>query len=128
MANNYHLVSGDNLYIRIVGLDEKMGNLFNVNMGNGGMSGGAENGSTYLSSYTISEDGTIDFPVVGPVIVKGLTIEEAKDLLHSRVSEYLKEPTIIIKLTSFNITLLGEWRSPGKYPVFQDKITIFELR
>ena len=126
LGNNYRLVAGDNLYIRIVGLDEKMGNLFNVNMGNAGMSGGAEGGNTYLSSYTISEEGTIDFPVVGPVLVKGLTLEEAKGVLHKRVSEYLKEPTIIVKLTSFNITLLGEWRSPGKYPVFQDKLTIFE--
>ena len=127
MASTYRLCMGDNLYIRVTGLDEKMNNIFNLTSGGSNASmGNSESGGAYLSSYTVSNEGTIDFPVVGSVNVVGLTLSEAKTKLFNRVSEYIKQPTIIIKLTSFNITLLGEWKSPGKKPILQEKLTIFE--
>ena len=33
---------------------------------------------------------------------------------------------VIVRLASFRITLLGEFKSPGKYDVYQSNINIFE--
>jgi polysaccharide export outer membrane protein len=38
----------------------------------------------------------------------------------------VKNTVVIVKLANFRITMLGEFKMPGKYLVYQDKINIFE--
>ena len=117
---DYKVQPGDNLYINITSIDEKTTAVFNKNSGT--MSGiGA-----YLNSYTIGDDGTIDFPLTGKIQIHNLTIEEVKGEIQNVMNEYLKETIIIVKLLNFNITMLGEVNTPGQYKVYQDKINLFE--
>jgi len=76
--------------------------------------------------YLIDKDGEIDFPVIGKTKIAGLSAEEVRVLLRDRLSEYLKDPIINIRLRNFTITVLGEVRRPGTYPVNGERITIFE--
>ncbi|WP_368662588.1 polysaccharide biosynthesis/export family protein [Zobellia laminariae] len=50
----------------------------------------------------------MDFPVVGKVKIAGLSGEEVKALLRDKLSDYLKEPIINIRLRNFTISVLGE--------------------
>ena len=47
-------------------------------------------------------------------------------MLEKRLTEYLVNPVVIVRLASFRITMLGEFKSPGKYDVYQSNINIFE--
>ncbi|MEE4257878.1 MAG: SLBB domain-containing protein, partial [Bacteroidales bacterium] len=47
-------------------------------------------------------------------------------LLEKKLQEYLLNPVVIVRLASFRITLLGEFKSPGKYDVYQSNINLFE--
>ena len=76
--------------------------------------------------YLIDQNGEIDFPVIGKVKIAGLSPEETRVLLRQRLSEYLKDPIINIRLRNFSITVLGEVNIPGTYPVTGEKITILE--
>ncbi len=76
--------------------------------------------------YLIDGQGEIDFPVVGKLKIAGLSPEETRVLLRDRLSEYLKDPIINIRLRNFSVTVLGEVRNPGTYPVIGEKITILE--
>ena len=76
--------------------------------------------------YLIDEKGEIDFPVIGKLKIAGLSPEETRQLLRERLSEYLKDPIINIRLRNFSVTILGEVRQPGTYPVVGEKITILE--
>ncbi|SFR82031.1 MULTISPECIES: polysaccharide biosynthesis/export family protein [Maribacter] len=76
--------------------------------------------------YIIDKSGNIDFPVVGQVKIAGLTAEKTKELLKEKLSNYLKDPIINIRLKNFTVTILGEVKSPGTYPVIGEQITILE--
>ena len=76
--------------------------------------------------YLVDKDGEIDFPVIGKIKVAGLSSEELRVLLRDRLSEYLKDPIINIRLRNFTVTVLGQVNRPGTYPVNGERITIME--
>jgi polysaccharide biosynthesis/export protein len=122
-AAEYKVQPNDNLYISIKSLSERANELFNQQMGATEMTSDA---SIYLNSYTVNREGNIDFPVIGKVFVRDMTVDQVKEKLQLLVSEYLKETIVIVKLVNFNVTLLGEVQKPGEYKIYQDRITIFE--
>jgi polysaccharide export outer membrane protein len=122
---NYKVENGDNLFIKIVSMDETTSTLLNP-MGSGGGGGSSGGGGNYLNSYTVTEEGYLDFPLVGKIYVKGKTVEEITDLLTEKLNEYIREFVVIIKLVNFNITILGEVSSPGQYQIYQTDINMFE--
>jgi len=121
-AADYKIQPNDNLYIRVYSLDEKTNNLFNRSSNSNYYS----NSQTYFDSYTVSNEGYVEFPIIGKVFIKELTIEQTRNLIQQLVDEYLKETVVIVKMSIFNVTILGEVRNPGVVQVFQDKINIFE--
>ena len=120
----YKVQNGDNLYIKIVSMDETTNQLLNP-MGSGG-GGGSGGGANYLNSYTVTEEGYLEFPLVGKIYVKNQTVEEITNLLTEHLGDYIKEFVVIIKLVNFNITILGEVSSPGLYQIYQTDINLFE--
>ncbi|PXX28354.1 polysaccharide export outer membrane protein [Arenibacter sp. ARW7G5Y1] len=76
--------------------------------------------------YIIDKNGEIDFPVLGPIKLLGLSPSEAKLLLTERLKDYLKDPIINIRLKNFSVTVLGAVNRPGTYPVNGEQITILE--
>jgi polysaccharide export outer membrane protein len=121
-AGVYLVHKGDNLFIQVNALEDK-NNYFDE-------PGGATNYYTeqgiYLNSYTVSDSGYVEFPLIGKVMVNGLTVEEVQKELQNRVDEYVKNTVVMVKLANFRISMLGEFNKPGKYLVYQDRVTIFE--
>lgn len=76
--------------------------------------------------YLVDQDGMIDFPVIGKIKIAGLSPDELRVMLRDRLSEYLKDPIINIRLRNFTVTVLGEVNRPGTYPVNGEQITILE--
>ena len=76
--------------------------------------------------YLIDKDGEIDFPVIGKIKIAGLSPEELRVMLREKLADYLKDPIINIRLRNFTVTVLGEVKRPGTYPVNGERITIFE--
>lgn len=89
--------------------------------------GGSEGGvRPEQVDYLIDKDGEIDFPVIGKVKIAGLSGEEVRLLLRGKLSDYLKDPIINIRLRNFSVSILGEVNRPGTYPVDGERITIME--
>lgn len=76
--------------------------------------------------YIIDKNGEIDFPVLGAVKIVGLSPEETKELLTTKLTTYLKDPIINIRLKNFTVSVLGEVSRPGTYPVNGEQITVLE--
>lgn len=80
-----------------------------------------------LQKYLVDNEGNIDFPVIGELTVGGLTKGEAEDLIIERLKEYLKEtPIVSVRMTNYNISVLGEVARPGTFTIDNEKVTIFE--
>jgi len=76
--------------------------------------------------YLIDQAGEIDFPVIGKIKIAGLSPEEVRVLLRERLSDYLKDPIINIRLRNYTVTVLGEVNRPGTFPVAGERITILK--
>jgi polysaccharide export outer membrane protein len=121
---NYRLQPGDNLYIRAINtIDERGASAITGEMASRQLGGDA---SIYLQSYNVDEDGCIELPLIGRVEVKNLTVEEARNRLQEEMDKYVNQTMLIVKLTNFNLTVLGEVGKPGMYKVYQSQINLFE--
>lgn len=83
-------------------------------------------GNLFLEGYFVDSDGNITLPIIGTFSVKDLTIEQARDTIQAKADRYLKNATVIVKLISFKITVLGEVRNPGYHYVYNNQVTILE--
>ena len=122
---DYKIQPGDNLYIRAINIiDEKSSGVLNGESGRGSYL--TSDAAIYLNAYTVNKDGYIDYPLTGFVEVKNLTVEQVKEKLQEELSKYVKETALMVKLASFDLTILGEVTRPGKYKVYQSEISILE--
>jgi polysaccharide export outer membrane protein len=124
---DYKIQPGDNLYIKAINIiDEKSSEVLNVDGGRNTSSAMGNEASIYFNSFNVNKEGYIDYPLTGMVEVKNLTVEQAKEKLQNELSKYVKETALMVKLASFNLTIIGEVKSPGKYKVYQSEIGIFD--
>ena len=120
---NYRLQPGDNLYIRFINtVDERTASA----MSGESTRSLSSDASIYLQSYTLDEEGCIEMPLAGKIELLNLTVDEAKDRLQTVLDKYINQTTIIVKLSNFNLTVLGEVNRPGMYKVYQSQINLFE--
>lgn len=126
-----HIQEGDRLQILVSAFDEIAVRPFNVNTMPRTSNAGSGTTSTNMSSgngseYVVNSDGTIIFPVLGPVYCKGMTKQQLKEDLESRLKRYLTDPMVTITLTNFNIFVLGEVKGPGQKTSPTEKINVFQ--
>lgn len=120
----YRLQAKDVLSVRIKTLDSESSSYFNIESESMFMN--ISPASMYLNGYSIDSDGNIEIPEVGMIKVEGLTVIEAQEKIQKAVSKYLTKATILVKLVSFKVTILGEVRNPGTQYVYNDQLTILE--
>lgn len=125
-AADYKIQVKDNLYIRVYSLDEKAFLFFNKQSGTNSYNDYANDASIYLNSYDVNADGNINFPIIGQVHVKDLTVGQVKTMLEEKIAEYLKETIVVVKMVNFRVTLVGEVMRPGEFTIYKDNLNIFE--
>jgi polysaccharide export outer membrane protein len=80
----------------------------------------------YINGYSVSPDGEVDIPFIGQVYVQGLTLNEAHDVINTKVKELFSNYHLQVKLGGVRFSALGEFNRPGKHAVMQNQVTIFE--
>jgi polysaccharide export outer membrane protein len=94
-----------------------------------GTSGQSVSSQRALQTYLVSNDGTIEFPVLGTLQVGGLTKQECEKMIHDRIKPYLnakETPVVTVRMANYKISVLGEVNRPGMFTVGNEKINIFE--
>ncbi|MCG1036547.1 polysaccharide biosynthesis/export family protein [Polaribacter sargassicola] len=130
--NSYQTIfkPDDVVVINISSLDTEAVQLFNMagtptSVENGASAGGASSQSQ--QSYLVDSKGMIDFPVLGEIKLGGLTRESAIKLLKDKLDpQYVKDPTINIRIINYKISILGAVRTPGTYTIPNERISILE--
>ncbi len=116
--------ANDVLSIQVFSPDEKTVAPFNVVRDNQGNI--FDTDAIQLDGYLVGGNGAISFPELGEINVKGLRIEEVKELLGQKLSIYLKNPVVVVRLINFKITVSGEVTREGSFNVFNERITLPE--
>jgi polysaccharide export outer membrane protein len=120
----YRLQPGDVLSIRVQSSQPALNDMFSVSSGQSIQNG--DPGSLFVSGYSVDEGGFISLPSAGQFKVQGLTVEEAQAAVQKKVVSLMRDANVVLKLTSFKITVLGEVRAPGRYFVYNAQATLLE--
>jgi polysaccharide export outer membrane protein len=122
---DYRLRPGNNLYIKVVSMDEDVADFFNMGLGASGNF--YHDQAVYLNSYSVNDSGYLEMPFLGKIYVKGLTLDEVKSKIQNDINSYLINTLVILKLVNYNVTVVGEVNLPGHYKIYQDKVNILEI-
>lgn len=123
-VKSYFLQPQDILSVKVKTLDEESAEYFNTQPDNAFVN--INQASMFLNSYSIDDGGNIVLPEVGPVKVAGLTLDEAQRKIKEALSVYLNKATILVKLVSFKVTVLGEVRAPGHFYIYNNRANVLE--
>ena len=82
--------------------------------------------------YTIEQDGTFTFPLIGRVTARGLTLRALEEELKKRLvtGEYLKSPQITVAVDAYQsqrIMIWGEVNQPNEYQLTGDMTLLSAL-
>ena len=122
---DYKLQPGDNLYIRFLNTIEQ-NSAAALSGDNSSRNYMSSEPSIYLQSYTLDEEGCIELPLTGKIMLKNMTVDQAKEKMQNEINKFVNQTTLIVKLSNFNLTILGEVSRPGMYKVYQSQINLFE--
>jgi polysaccharide export outer membrane protein len=76
--------------------------------------------------YLVDEKGNIELQVLGLVHVDGLSRSQLKELLETKLKEYLTNPYCTIRFLNYKFTILGEVGHPGILSIPGEHINLLE--
>lgn len=81
-----------------------------------------------LQNYLVTKDGMINFPVLGTIKIAGKTIPEAQEFIANAISpQYIaSKPIVNVRQLNFEISVLGEVKTPGIYRSDNGQMTILD--
>ena len=85
-----------------------------------------DNRSAYEKGFTIDKSGKVILPYIGEVMLQGLSVPAARDLITQKFKAFLEEPVIVVKKLSFKVSIVGEVQKPGLYYIPNERITLIE--
>jgi len=124
----YILKPGDYLNVRVLSLDQKSNELFSSVVATGGanMYTNSTEQELYLKSFMVNDSGYINFPLLGYVYAKGLSVAAVEKSLTLSMDSLIKGTSVVVKLVLYNISILGEVNSPGQITIYNSRVNIFQ--
>ncbi|RVU00290.1 hypothetical protein EOD41_12460 [Mucilaginibacter limnophilus] len=91
-----------------------------------GSSSASPIGSQQISGYLVDKEGNIEVPLLGKLMVAGLTTSEARELIRVKASVYYKNPAVQVRFANFKITVIGEVAKPATYTLPNEKVSLLD--
>lgn len=87
-----------------------------------------QNKNRQVSGYLVDQDGSITFPILGKMVVAGLTQESLSNKIQQMLIQggYLLDPVVTVTPMNFRVSVVGEVRYPQEIHVTGDRLTILE--
>ena len=81
-----------------------------------------------VNDVTVGVDGMARLPYTGNIKLVGLTLDEARDLIHARLSEYFKLPELNVYMKSYGprkVYVMGNVNAPGIKNMGVDNMNVY---
>ncbi len=81
-----------------------------------------------INGFTVSAEGTIDYPVLGKIKVAGMTRNELAAFIKGEIMGrgLIKDPVVTVEFLNVGVSILGEVNSPGRYDMNVDVLPLME--
>jgi polysaccharide export outer membrane protein len=123
--SEYTIMPYDNLFIRVVTPDPKWSAMFNT-LPVASYSVTVTEQSADLISFPVDGDGYIQLPYAGKIKVVGKTLEMITEDVEKVLKGYIADAAVTVKMVNNYVSLLGEIQRPGRYPIYKDRMNIFQ--
>ena len=90
------------------------------------MGGGSTTTSAATQGYLVDNDGYVQLPRIGRFKAEGLTKPQLSEEIRKKLTDQLSNPSVVVRLMNFKITMLGEISRPGTITLPSEKVTILE--
>ena len=80
------------------------------------------------NGYIVNSDGDIYLPYIGKIKVQDMSIEQIRNYIYNNIKDkdYLKNPSVDVKLINAHFTVLGEVTRPGTYDYIKNNMNLLE--
>ena len=84
--------------------------------------------ASQVASYTVDENGEIDFPVMGKLLLKGMTRSQIATYIKNQLvsRELLKDPIVTVDFLDLFFSVMGEVNQPGRFLMDHDATTLVD--
>lgn len=86
----------------------------------------AAGGQQQQQLYLVDSEGNIEFPVIGTINVAGKTKNELVLELKNKISKYVINPIINVRIMNYQIAVQGEVNKPDVFRIDSERITLPE--
>jgi len=123
--SEYQVLPYDNLFIRVVTPDPKWSEMFNT-LPTTTYSVSVTEQSADMISYPVDGSGAILLPYAGKIFVAGKTLSVITSEVETALKGYIADAAVTVKMINNYVSLLGEVTRPGRYPIYKDRLNIFQ--
>ncbi|MEJ5994835.1 polysaccharide biosynthesis/export family protein [Pedobacter sp. Du54] len=92
------------------------------NMGN--TTSSSSGGGNSTNGFLVDQSGSVQLPLVGSIKIEGLTSIQARNLVQEKLTKFLKEPVVSLRVVNFKVSVLGDVSRPGVYPVQSERASV----
>ncbi len=110
----------DELYIRVKS-DDDLNNNVSISRDDTYLA----NTDITLLTYTVNEQGFIRYPNIGEIKLHNLTLDEAGKAMEKALVGFLSYPTVTVKFTLKNVTVLGEVNNQAGTHLMKSRLIFF---
>ena len=125
LQNSFKFLSiqpGDILDIQIKAFNRESVIIFQRQYSN--QSSQPQNQNRVVDGYLVGEDGSINLPIIGSVDANGKSTNSLALEIQEKLSPFVKNPSVNIRILNFRVSVLGEVKNPGTYSVMEERISI----
>jgi len=83
-------------------------------------------GNTSTQGFLVDQEGNIQYPRIGKMKAEGLSKAQLSEEIRKKLTGPLQNPSVLVHLLNFKVTMLGEVSRPGPITIPTEKITILE--
>lgn len=121
----YKIKPFDNIYIKVVTPDPQWSDMFNTVKSTESSSSMSELNAD-LISYSVDKEGKINIPFAGEFDVAGKSVIQVKKELEAMLKAYVTDASVTVKMVNNYVSIIGEVKLPGKYPIYKERLNIFQ--
>lgn len=78
------------------------------------------------NGFVVDQNGNIQMQSIGDIKVEGLTTVQARAIIEQKLTKFLKEPVVSLKIVNYRISVMGDVLRPGVYPVSNERVSLTE--
>jgi polysaccharide export outer membrane protein len=83
-------------------------------------------GEASTQGFLVDLDGNIQYPRIGKIKADGITKTQLSEEIRKKLTGPLQNPSVLVHLLNFKVTMLGEVIKPGPITIPSEKLTILE--